>query len=319
VNRDALALPATRSWRDIPQQVKARAMSKEGRRRKLGQTFGVFAGFATLAAIGWVGWQVASVELHAPRPAAVSADAEPIGDHLTLTSDGVLNNDVAWLKRTLALPKDATVTGLDLKAAEARVKASGQIASAAIVVHFPSTLSVIISERSPAVRIMAQAPDGSSRTLLVAPDGVVFDGVNYDPAVIASLPWLDGVRLVRRGQGFDPIAGMDAVNGLLVSGRLDAPDLYRTWEVVSLARFSADGQLEVRTRDGVKVIFGTQEEFFPQLVRLFAVLEKVSANPEARASLREINLSLGRRPNGTKEVDVPVSFSSFPKSQIHFP
>jgi hypothetical protein len=103
---------------------------------------------------------------------------------------------------------------------------------------------------------------------------------------------------------------MDVVNDLLVSARLDAPDLYRTWTVVSLAKFASDGQIEVRTRDGVKILFGTEEKFFVQIARLFTVLEKVSANPQARSALREIDLSLGHRPSAGKEVDVPVVFAS---------
>ena len=86
-------------------------MSREGRLRRLGQTFGMIAGIATLAAVAWAGWQVVTILQNSPRLAAVSEDAVPIGDNLTLASNGVLNKDTAWLKRALALPKSATLMG----------------------------------------------------------------------------------------------------------------------------------------------------------------------------------------------------------------
>ena len=75
----------------------------------------------------------------------------------------------------------------------------------------------------------------------------------FDPAMVATLPWLDGVKLARRGAGFAPIAGMKAVADLLASAKLEAEGLYRTWQVVSLARLASDGEIEVHTRDGMKV------------------------------------------------------------------
>ena len=286
-------------------------MSKEGRRRRLGQTLGMLAGFATLAAVAWAGWQVVTILQNAPRSAAVSAYAVPIGDHLSLASDGVLNRDTAWLKRTLALPKGATLMGLDLRQAQERIKASGQVASVALVRKFPATLAVNVSERSPVARIMAQSADASSRTLLVSREGIVYGGVDYDPAIVGGLPWLDGVRLVRSDRGFAPISGMETVADLLVRARLEADHLYQTWAVLSLARLQSDGQIEVRTRDGLKIVFGTEEDFFRQLSRLDLLLDKIAGVPAARAALREINLSVGARPN-SQEVDVPVKFAAGP-------
>ncbi len=286
-------------------------MSKEGRRRRLGQTLGMLAGFATLVAAVWACWQVLAILQNSPRSAAVSADAVPIGDNLTLSSDGVLNKDTAWLKRTLALPANATLMGLDLQQAQKRITASGQVASVVLVRNFPATLSVSVAERSPVARVMAQAANGSSQVLLVSREGIIYDGIDYNPAMVDSLPWLDGVRLVHSGRGLAPIAGMETVADLLVRARLEADHLYRTWTVLSLARLQSDGQIEVRTRDGLKVIFGTGEDFFRQLSRLDMLLDKVAAVPAARAALREINLSLGARPN-SQEVDVPVKFGAAP-------
>jgi len=273
----------------------------------------MIAGFATLAAVAWAGWQVVTVLQNSPRPAAVSADAVPIGHNLTLSSDRVLNKDTAWLKRSLALPKNATLMGLDLQQAQERIKASGQVASVSLVRKFPATLSVTVSERSPVARILAQTADGNTRALLVSREGIVYEGADYDPAMMAGLPWLDGVRLVQRAHGLAPIEGMAVAADLLSQARLEADWLYRSWTVLSLARLQSDGQIEVRTRDGLKVTFGTAEDFFHQIARLDTTLDKISAEggPAARAALREINLSLGARPGG-QEVDVPVKFAAGP-------
>jgi cell division protein FtsQ len=271
----------------------------------------MIAGFATLVGVAWAGWQVVTILQNTPLSSAVSADAVPIGDHLILTSDGVLNKDTAWLKRALALPKNATLMGLDMRQAQERIKASGQVASVTLVRNFPATLSVNVSERMPVARVMALAPDGGSSALLVSRDGVIYEGTDYDPAMVGGLPWLDGVRLVKSGQGFVPIAGMETVADLLSQARLEFDGLYRNWAVLSLARLQSDGQVEVRTRSGLTVVFGTGEDFFRQLSRLDLLLDTIANVPAARDSLREINLSLGARPN-SQEVDVPVKFSAGP-------
>jgi hypothetical protein len=61
----------------------------------------------------------------------------------------------------------------------------------------------------------------------------------------------------------------------------------------------------------LKIIFGTEEDYFRQLSRLDVLLDKIAAVPAARTLVREINLSLGARPN-SQEVDVPVTFGAGP-------
>ncbi len=58
------------------------------------------------------------------------------------------------------------------------------------------------------------------------------------------------------------------MSDLLASAKLEAENLYRTWEVVSLARLASDGEIEVRTRDGMRVVFGTHEDYLRQIARL---------------------------------------------------
>jgi hypothetical protein len=297
VSKDPVKAPLARSWRDIPQQVKPRALSREGRRRFAVRGLRGVIGLCILGVAGWAGWEV-KVALERGPGALPAADALPIGDRVVPLTDGVL--DKAWLVRALALPPHATLMGIDPKLLQARVLASGQVATAAIVRHFPRELAVHMSERQPVARVMARQAGGAPQIYLVARDGVVYAGACYDPEMIKTLPWLDGVTLTPQGTGFAPLPGMDAVAELLARAQLEAKPLYETWKVVSLAHLAADDEIEVRTAAGVKVIFGAREDFFRQLARLDFLLDAAARQDPPRA-IREINLALGSH--------VPVAFA----------
>jgi cell division protein FtsQ len=91
---------------------------------------------------------------------------------------------------------------------------------------------------------------------------------------------------------------MEAVADLLAKAKLEAEHLYAGWRSVSLARLESDGEIEVGTKDGTKITFGTSEDFFRQLANLDAILDAARAHPEK--ALREINLAVGGQ--------VPVAF-----------
>ncbi len=271
-------------------------MSPEGRRRVVWR--GTRSTIAVLVVVGlvWAGFETAASLRSESKPAAtVAAETTPVKD-VVLITDGVL--DHAWLVRTLALPKNASLMQLDLYRLRARILASGQVRTATLTRNFPATLTVSLSEQSPVARVKAQIGDEEPRTLLVARDGTVFDGVGFDPAMVATLPWLAGVKLKRQGDTFAPIAGMETVADLLAKTKLEAEHLYRTWEIVSLARLASDGEIEVRTRNVERVVFGTGEDFFPQLARLDSLLDAAEAQTDK--PLREVNLAIGAQ--------VPVAF-----------
>jgi cell division protein FtsQ len=116
--------------------------------------------------------------------------------------------------------------------------------------------------------------------------------------MIETLPWLDGVKLVRQDETFLPIAGMDTVAELLGKAKLEAEHLYRTWRIVSLARLESDGEIEVRDKNVSKIYFGTNEDFFRQLARLDLLIDTARLQTEKSPSV--INLSIGSQ--------VPVTF-----------
>jgi cell division septal protein FtsQ len=292
------AMPETRSWREIPQQVRPRAMSGEGRRRvAMGAMRAVMGSFA-IGLVGWGAWEIAAVLRDGTDAMSGAAKADRIRS-LVLVTDGVLDSDKKWLAKTLAIPPEATLVGVDLNVLHSRLMANAQVASAAIERDFPDKLTVRISERSPVARMMAQAGSQAPVMLLVSRDGVAFAGTGFDPAMVATLPWIDGVGLARSGTGFAPIDGMKAVSDLLSTAKLEAEDLYRTWQVISLSRLPADGEIEVHAKGGMKVTFGTREDYLRQIARLDLL---VDSNNDPTRPIRTVNLALGAQ--------VPVTFGT---------
>ena len=272
-------------------------MSSEGRRRVVFSGLKTAGFVAVLAGLAWGGIEVGQALQNDSRKAPVTAQSSPVKD-LVLVTDGVL--DQAWAARILALPKNTPLMALDLLQLRTRLLADGQVRTASLTRNFPSTLAINLTERLPVVRLQAQDKDDQPRTLLVARDGVVFEGAGYDARMLATIPWLAGVKLTRQGGVFQPIPGMAAVADLLGKAKLEADHLYSTWRVVSLARLESDGEIDIGTRDGTRVTFATTEDYFRQLANLDTILDAARAHPDK--PLREINLAVGQQ--------VPVAFES---------
>ena len=288
MSKPATIAPPARTWQDISQSVSQRAMSKAGRRRRLAAMFKLGGGIAVLAAAAWGAVEISQTIADNPQKLAAAGSQTPLKE-IALTTDGVL--DHAWLVRTLALPKNASLMSLDLYALRARLLADGQVYAAVLMRNFPVTLAVNIQERAPVARVRAQVGDAPPQTLLVARDGVVYAGEGYAPALLSTLPWLDGVRLVRAGRGFAPIDGMETVADLLATARNQAEPLYRTFVVVSLARLASDNELIVRSRDVPEITFSTRDDYFRQLARLDYVMDLARTQPDK--PLKSVNLADG--------------------------
>jgi len=275
--------PSTRTWREIPQQVKPRAMSRGGRRRVWQRTLKTTVAVAVVAVLLGVVWAVVEVLQEQPGGLARTAGATPVKE-IAVATDGVL--DQPWIVRTLALPPSATLMELDLQQLRERLLASGQVLAVSVARRFPATLAVTITERTPVARVMAQLSDGATRELLVARDGVVYEGAGYDPAIVGTLVWLDGVKLVRAGRRFLPVPGMESAADLLAKARNEAPHLYATWKVISLARLGSDAEILVNSSVVERITFSATDDFFRQLAQLDVLIDAVSP-------LREVNLAVG--------------------------
>lgn len=240
-----------------------------------------------------------------PHKMSAAVEAAPV-DALVMRTDGVLSQD--WLARTLALPRGVTLMELDIQKLRSQLESYEQIRSANVRRRFPSTLEVSLAERAPVARVMAQIGNDAPQALLVARDGVVFPGVGFSREIQQDLPYLDGIKMVRRdGQHYLPIKGMDIVSDLLATARNDAPQLYRDWKVVSLARLEDEGEILVRSKTVEQIVFTTRtsDDFLKQVAQLDVLLDSIRA--QTGQPVREINFAVGRMSDG--RIQVPVTFT----------
>jgi len=289
VSDEPVQPPPARSWRDLSQPLKPRAMSRGGRwRRALSGVRRVVA-VAVLCGVAGVVWLVSLALSTDPKRVPPAAKAVPVRHFdLSTSMGGVLDSD--WLQNTLALPRGTALMEVNLDHVRDRLLADGQVATASVTRRFPDRLVARITERSPVARVRVEA-DGEPRDLLVAPDGVVFGGHGFDPAMVATLPWLSGLTLVPSGRGFRPIPGMARVTRLLVDAQFGAAELYRNWQHVSLARLESDKVLEVTMKSGTVVVFDALGSYFVQLAKLDFLVEKLANVPAGRA---RIDLTFGQ-------------------------
>ena len=296
-----------RSWRNIRQEVKPLAMSRKGRSRRRLEWMKV----GTICTLGVAGaWGLYTV-VHSwetdRASLAAAVHSEPVREIASIT-DGVLTKK--WTAEALGLSKSASLMALDLPVLRDKLLTNGQVRVAVITRNFPDTLVVTIQERTPVARVQASEADGQAKQLLVARDGVVYEGFNYDPKMLASLPWLDGVRLVKTGEGkFELITGMADVADLLGMAQLEAPQLYRGWQIVSLARLEARDEIVVKAQDIPEIVFSRKRDYRKQIAQLDYVVDSVRVLPEP--SLLSVNLSL--------EGQVPVKMRNTPDELAKLP
>lgn len=321
MNPELVNAPAARSWRDISQPVRARAMSTGGRWRLVKATARTLAFGAFLAGCAWAVWMVAAALQEDPRKIPATAKMVPMqAPELKTMRDGVL--DHAWLARTLELPPKVSLMELDLDKLSALVLADQQVLTVNMRKIFPDRLEVHVTERTPVARVRVEL-GGVPRDLLVARDGVVFFGTGFDPLMIRTLPWLDGLTLARDGAWFQPIANMDDVAKLIAEAQFSAPHQYQAWQSVSLARLELDRELEVTLKNGSKGLFTAKASFFVQLAHFDHIINRLPRDPGVRV---KADLTLGREvpvtihtdsadPKAAKSVAAAVpQLSSLPRS-----
>jgi hypothetical protein len=284
-------------------------MSREGRRRLAGSIIRFAVVVIVIVGVLVGIWQVTH-ELRENPHTAPAVAAVPLGPP-RFETDGFLGADPGWLVRTLALPRSASLIGLDLDELRQRLLAQSQVRTAVLTKIFPSTLRVRITERMPVARVMAQMANGEPQAFLVARDGVVFPGIGYEMALLNSLPWLEPMKLARTTNGFQAIEGMGAASDLIAKAQLEAEHLYATWRVVSLARLNADAEIEVRTASGGTIVFSAATDYFTQLANLDLTLDRIAAQG---ATFKRINLANGRDVTFTLDTPLPPTTSATGKS-----
>ena len=300
MSQSSLNPPPTRSWRDIPQPVTPRTWGREGKKRLVMAIGNIIGLVLVLGASAWGVYVI--VHLWRTNPTRITSPTKgaPIRDFAVRT-DGVL--DQAWVQRTLDLPKDSSLMQLDLADLKRLLEESGQVSKAVLQRKFPDVLVVTLQERTPVARVMALIGDAAPVAFMVARDGTVYSGFGYDSAMAGGLPYIDGVKLIRDGAAFSRIEGMEAVADLLGTAQVSAPELYRTFRIVSLARFALDRTLAVKSAEVDVITFGSsQDSFYRQLARLDYIMEE-TRRQNATARLKSVNLAIGDK-------QVPVAFDT---------
>jgi hypothetical protein len=279
--------PPPRTWRDISQPITPRAMSREGRRRRVLAVVRVTGVVAAVLGLGWGGAEFFST--WRANPGALVAPAGGAAVRVvSVRSDGVLGEE--WTRATLALAPQARLMALDLTALRTRLLVGGQVREAELTRQSPDRLLITLHERAPVARVLArEAGEAAPHTLLVARDGTVFVGAGHTSEAVARLPFLDGLRLVRAGAGFVPIEGMDRVADLLDAARVVGAG--KNFGTVSLARL-ADDMIAVRADDGGEIVFDARGSFSRQLTQLGLV--QAAARRQFPAEPLLVNLALGK-------------------------
>ncbi|RRJ97176.1 FtsQ-type POTRA domain-containing protein [Opitutaceae bacterium TAV4] len=288
-------------------------MSRASQRRAAFSMFKLILGAVLAGAAIWGGIELYMLWRHAPQTLADPTKASPLRT-VTTRTNGVLTPE--WVEDTLSIPRGSTLIGLDLAALKNRLLAHGQISNAILIRQYPDTLAITIEERTPVTRILVEEHGVRRLDYLVARDGTVYPGINYDPAMINALPWLDGVPLNRLpdADAYEPVnkAGIESVSDLFMTALTAAPELGRAFTIVSLERFDADGIITVQSRQADRIYFATRgtDDFFSQLARLDYILAQTRLRSEGRP-LRSVDLALGRQ--------VPIVFQPPPPPQTHAP
>lgn len=281
------ATPSTRHWRDIPQEITPRAMSRVGRRRLTVRTVRNI-GLTALALVAvYGGYRFWETMQHDPNRLTAAGGGQPV-EHIVVESDGVLSQ--AWVEEVLAVDPKLGLMELDLWAMRAKLEGFRQVRKADLRRKFPDTLEVHLEERSPVVRLRARLDGSEVSDYMVGRDGVIYEGLGYSLETMRSLPWLSGVKLRQEPTGFEPLEGMDRVADLLSTARGNVPELYSTWRVVSLGHLARDGQIVVQTSEVPRIVFGLREDFYTQVARLDLILERIRDRAEP---LESIDLSVG--------------------------
>lgn len=277
-----------RSWKEIDQAVAGRKLSSKGRMRLFTSSANLVLVALLVGAIGWGTWEIRRTVNGGDSTLGSPVARMPVRD-VVLITDGVLSQE--WLAKTLAIPANASLMELDLFALRDRLLKRGQVAAADLRREFPDTLVVSLQERAPVLRAIVQETGVGPRSLLIARDGVVYEGIGYETLMTNALPFLDGVKLSRGPAGFDPVEGMAEVGDMISAAQNNAPHLFRSWRVVSLARLRDYDEIVVRTREIPEIVFNRRKDFTRQLARLDYIVDYTRVQSEAE--VRKVDLSIG--------------------------
>ncbi len=280
----------TPTWKQIRQTAAHGASSAAGVQRRVNRR--LLVGLMGLVSVGLLAATGYAIAGWAKEPEAVARiGRSPVVGKIGFRTDGVLSR--AWVREQIALAPGTPLLELDIYAIRARLEAEPQVYRATIERELPDRLEVFISERVPVFRIVVPDGGGKRSVYLVATDGMVYRGRDYEMGRVRTLPFLGGVKLRMEDGRFAPIKGLKPVLDLIDLARSRFPEVYADWRVVDLSEFDPDPEVffsTIRIR-GVQVkesLFSPDEPEL-QLRRLESVvafLRDRQAEAVARVDLR---------------------------------
>lgn len=280
----------SQSWRELGGPRRSRINSSVARKRRWirwVKLLGVVLLFALLLG-GFL--QVARILDRNTKKAVASVTVSPVKGILFRT-DGVLTEN--WLEETIGSQIGTPMMEIDIFALKERLEEHVQVESASVERIFPSDLRIDITERKPALRLLTANADGERSLRLVSRDGTVYRGLGYSGNALKQLPYLQPYR--HPDGSYFPLRGIEPVVELLDLARNSQPEIFDTWQVVSMQYYNGivglPGQvIEVRSKIVPKIVFGVSKDFAIQLDRLVYILDYFEKNGEP--SLKRIDLSL---------------------------
>lgn len=271
VRRKKTAAPRS-SWRDIQQGNRRGKKTLAARKRRLVLLFRGALGLLLLTAIG-VG--IVGLIYFFDQTAEGPPRLVETRNELVFESDGVLG--AAWFREQFGEVLNTDVRELDVGILKEQLERQGQVATATVTVRLPSTLTVLLTERKPIMRIRLRGEDGEPQVLLLARDGSLYAGTDYPVDTLRRLPGAAGLRVQKSATGYKPIENIESVAELLEQAKKTLPSVYRHWKVVDLSDWDPDQDyrpslVRIESAHIEEIVFST-EEIGEQLERLAGILE----------------------------------------------
>ena len=212
---------------------------------------------------------------------------------LEFSSDGVLTED--WFRNRFGGMLYTDIRQIDVGDLKQQLESFGQVSAATVTVTLPALLVVELQERVPILRVRLKDEDGHASVLLIARDGILFDGANYPPETLRRLPGVAGLRLRRGGDGYLPVEGLGQVAELLDLAKSRLPALYRHWRVIDLSDWNPELEyrpslVRVRSSHIEEIVFSTHG-IEQQITRLGGILEHIQRYQLCQPKLIDLSFS----------------------------
>lgn len=229
-----------------------------------------------LAAVLGIGFIVVGASYFTSNPLDVNL-AGPSGKvrSYEFHTDGTLDED--WLRKTLDISPEQSLMDLNLLALKKQLEGTSQVIAAEVQRRYPDVLRVVVTERTPILKIYINHPEKGKQCLLVDGEGDVFEGVKQTEGFVNELPVLFGGTLKSTPDGYLPIEVVAKIKPLMETARQNYLSQFRQWDRIRFDPYTGPdeegGLIRVRSKEAKEVIFSTEHAYLPQLQRLEYVLQ----------------------------------------------